>query len=104
MLPFAGGGIVVQVTASTLIECTFMGATGPLSWYSSCPFGLPASSAEAFPPKFALSPFWAVIHPPYVMSTVQNAVLGGTVHTFVAGVHAKSVASHGRPSLSVSTQ
>jgi hypothetical protein len=73
-----------QTSASTFVECTFIGWAGPWSWYSSWPDTAPLESDFALPPKVALSPFLAVKRPPTVTATSQSGVVGGSTHVFAA--------------------
>src|SRR2546422_3989751 len=70
--------------ARTLIEFTRIGCAGPRSRYSSWPEVSPLSDDFAFPPKLALSPLFAMIHPPSVMMISHKGVVTGSTQIFAA--------------------
>src|SRR5690348_7890172 len=72
----------LHVTALMSIEWT--SRLAGLSEYCSCPLGAPAWSVCTVPPKLTLSPLFATIQPPLVMSMVQSGLLTGRTHSFVA--------------------
>src|SRR5207244_13018282 len=67
----------VQVIARTLMDFTFIAATGPWSWYSWLPVGSLEVVSLALPPKEPRSPFSAVIQPPSVILTSHGVLTGG---------------------------